>query len=279
MILIRHSQSHPLDSDGIERVYQGLRSAKSQTDIRAIVDRDPIIALPGVVERLQSYLLVGVPPSELRNQRHRLAWLSATCKQIRDGIIPAMESLACAQVWHQMWQAVESFPLLRSEFFRDIYLEIYGQSLPEGLRVMLIYQLQWIRDCYGRLSPFQNLSIRSGEPLFPSIAAGLDGLVPDAEACAKWSKEAESAFLAARSLKGMRAVATYYPVLLRPTVSGGIEVSIVQETDPKRRAENAQRLRHLQKLHEETLEHPVESWWRTAARDQGVSFGDFLPEL
>jgi hypothetical protein len=277
-ILITYSRLHPPDYDVIERVYQGLQSAKSQTDMRAIVERDPVVALPGVMEPLQSTLLAVVPPSELLNQRQRLVWLSAASKQFRDSIVPAIERLIRAHVWHQIREAVEDFPLLRSEFFRDIYHDYCAQCLPEDYRVMLDYQLRWIRDCYGKPSPFQSLSIRSGEPLFPSIAAGLSFLIPDRETLTKWSKEAESAFLWATSLRDMRAVATYFPVLLRPAVSGGIDVSIELEADPKRRAEYSQKLRHLQKLQEEALGHPVESWWRTASRTQGVDIPGILSD-
>jgi hypothetical protein len=266
-ILTAYMTSVPSEMRIEEAAYEELFKTQSLAEVRNVIHRYPLLAiLP--TDKFESMLIKSLPPDQVLKARQLLRWFSFASAEVLELIEPALESFKRSFVYHQLRSAVESFPFLQSQFFRNLYLSFLVKDIPEDFCPLIVYQFKWIENYYGKPSPISDVVASSSQATgkFPSIKSGLGPAVSDSGACRTWAHEAERAFDWAQSLEDMGVVAAHYPILLMPTVQAGIDYSITKFDEPTR-IQYQKKVRYLEILREQIQGHPVESWWRTVERN------------
>jgi hypothetical protein len=211
----------------------------------------------------------------LRSRRERAAWATDRSGDDREDRELSREqfergaiALFRASTHHEMRQAVDAFPFLRSSLMLSAFKAAL-QKAPPDRRAALVYKLRWVHEQYpGPSVTICERNRRLGERhLLASILASLSGAGVPQDLLSERASEVEGSFLAADFQDVMRVAATHYPLLLLPGLQGGIDFTIEHDLAGEERAECFRRLRWLQELREEIEQQPVESWWRSIDRE------------
>src|SRR5258708_3478180 len=208
-------------------------------------------------------LLIGFSRSVHRNRREKAESLRRPeHSQVpsKEEFVRATSEALHAPTHHEMRQAVDAFPLLRSSLILSSLKNAF-QAVPPDYRTALIYKLRWIHENYPGLS--ETMCERNRQlgkrQLFPSIRVSLSAAGVPKGVLSERASEVEGGFLAADSLETMRVAATHYTLLLLPGLQGGIDSTIEHDLMGSERAQCFRRLKYLQELREEIEQRPLEA--------------------